>query len=199
MFDCLLSTISSCLAFDPLDRPSAADLCNEEPFLTTRAHLLKRFPHIFKNTPSSLSAISPEEGCDRVRDEGSSLDALKQAIIDNSLVRVRRYMDTFDLHASQMMELGIEHKSYLVLPMLCRRIVERNLCVSVKKRKGEVVAERTNLMKAAWTGTQKESRSTCTRPESSGMMTQRLCAQQEEGTCTALSFFSARWGSRTQE
>lgn len=152
MFDCLLSTISSCLAFDPLDRPSAADLCNEEPFLTTRAHLLERFPHIFKNTPSSLSAISPEEGCDRVRDEGSSLDALKQAIIDNSLVRVRRYMDTFDLHASQMMELGIEHKSYLVLPMLCRRIVERNLCVSVKKRKGEVVAERTNLMKAAWDG-----------------------------------------------
>ncbi|EFO65513.1 Kinase, NEK [Giardia lamblia P15] len=152
IFDCLLSIVSSCLSFDPLDRPSAVELCNEEPFLTTRSYLLEKFPHIFKSAPSSLSTTSLEKGCDGAKNEGNSLEALKQAIIDNSLVQVRRYMDTFDLHASQMVELGIEHKSYLVLPMLCRRIVERNLCVSVKKRKGEVVAERTNLMKAAWDG-----------------------------------------------
>lgn len=143
-FDCLMDIINSCLAFDPLDRPSAADLCTEAPFLATRAHLSEKFPHIFKGTSGQDEGYS--------REEGSSLEALKQAIVDNNIIQVRKYMDVFDLHASQMMELGIEHRSYLVLPMLCRRIVERNLCVSVKKRKGEVVAERTNLMKAAWDG-----------------------------------------------
>lgn len=142
--DCLMDIISSCLAFDPLDRPSAVDLCTEAPFLATRAHLSEKFPHIFKGTSGQDEGYS--------REEGSSLEALKQAIVDNSIIQVRKHMDVFDLHASQMMELGIEHRSYLVLPMLCRRIVERNLCVSVKKRKGEVVAERTNLMKAAWDG-----------------------------------------------
>lgn len=152
VFDRLLPIISLCLAFDPLDRPSAAELCAEKPFSDTRAYLLEKYPQIFKGTSDSSSTLGPEDGPDKVKEDTNALEDLRQAIIDNSLVNVRKHMDMFDSHASEMMELGIEHRSYLVLPMLCRRIVERNLCVSIKKREGEVVEERTNLMKAAWDG-----------------------------------------------
>lgn len=152
IFDQLLPIINSCLAFDPLDRPSAADLCTENPLSEIRTYLIEKFPHIFKGDSSSPSNLGLESESDKVKRNASALEDLRQSIIDNSLIGVRKHMDMFDSHASEMMELGIEHRSYLVLPMLCRRIIERNLCVSVKKRKGEVVEERTNLMKAAWDG-----------------------------------------------